>query len=373
MAGLSENPGPGRVARPLLGLAVVLVLLLAPAAAAGQAPPGFIGISPQSDPDEKDYELMAQAGLTSIRLPLFWSHLESADPALVPTEWDSFDRAVEMAARYELRVMPFVWGTPVWLSSELRHEPVTRARERRAWASFLRRAVRRYGSNGRFWLENEDLPYVPIRRWEIWNEANIVTFGRADPERFARLIRISGRAIHAADSGAKVIVGGLFGRPLQVPPNVSSGDFLSRLYRARRVKEHFDGIALHPYVATAHAMRSQIRNLRRVMRVHNDGGTPLYVTELGWGSDSFESRWERGLAGQARELDRAFSMLASHRRGWRIGGVWWFSWADAAGACQFCDSAGLLTESREAKPSWYVFNAWTGGDPEIVPRATFGR
>ena len=76
-------------------------------------------------------------------------------------------------------------------------------------------------------------------------------------------------------------------------------------------------------------MRPQIDNLRRVMRVHDDAETPLYVTELGWGSDSFESRWERGPCGQARELDRAFAMLAANRWRWRVGGVWWFSWADA--------------------------------------------
>ena len=119
-------------------------------------------------------------------------------------------------------------------------------------------------------------------------------------------------------------------------------------------------------------MRGQITNLRRVMDVHNDSSTPIYVTELGWGSDSYESRWERGLYGQARQLNLAFSMLSSHRVSWRIAGVWWFSWADADGpSCQFCDSAGLLTDNREAKPAWYRFNAWTGGDPEVVPRAEF--
>ena len=62
------------------------------------------------------------------------------------------------------------------------------------------------------------------------------------------------------------------------------------------MKRFFDGVALHPYVADAGAMRAQILNLRRIMRVHHDAGTPLYVTEVGWGSDSFESRWERGPA-----------------------------------------------------------------------------
>jgi hypothetical protein len=356
----------------LAAFAAVLALLALPQAAAAWAPPRFIGISPQSAPNEADYALMEQTGVKSVRLPLFWSQVEPVSPFLDPPEWSKFDLGVQLAARHGMSVLPFVLASPGWIAPEGRLEPVARAWQRRAWASFLRRAVGRYGPGGMFWWSNPQLPYRPIRRWEVWNEPNIVTFGRADPERFATLLRVSGRVIHRTDPGAEAILGGLFGRPLQIPPNVSSGGFLARLYRARNVKRFFDGVALHPYVAGAGAMRNQILNLRRVMRNHHDATTPLYVTELGWGSDSFESRWERGLQGQARELDRAFSMLAGHRHSWRIGGVWWFSWADTTGACQFCDSAGLLTERREAKPSWYVFNAWTGGDAFGVPEATFG-
>jgi hypothetical protein len=267
--------------------------------------------------------------------------------------------------------MPFVSSSPPWIAPEPRSEPA-REWQRAAWGEFLGEAVRRYGPGGELWRDNPDLPYLPIRDWEIWNEENIVTFGTADPERFAPLLRVSGRVIHRADPGAKVIVGGLFGRPLQVPPNVPSGEFLSRLYRAHHVKQFFDGVALHPYVADAAAMRGQILNLRRVMRIHHDPRTPIYLTELGWGSNSYQTRWERGPWGQARELDQSFAMLSSHRRSWRIGGLWWFSWTDAYGACQFCDSAGLLTIDREAKPAWYAFNAWTGGDAGTVPRASFG-
>ncbi len=346
-------------------------LLALPGPARAAIPPEFLGISPQEAVTQSDFDLMERAGLRSVRLPLFWSGIESADPYFEEPDWSGFDRNVELAARHGMRVLPFVWGTPRWLSEDLRLEPVDGAFQRRAWASFLRRAVDRYGSRGSFWWDNPELPFLPIRRWEIWNEQNIVTFGAAEPERFARFVRLSGRVLHRSDPGAELILGGFFGRPLQVPPNVHPGKFLARMYRARDVKRWFDGVAIHPYVARAKAMRGQIENLRRVMRRHGDAATPLYVTELGWGSDSFESRWERGLLGQAEELDRALTMLYRHRRGWRIGGVWWFSWADASGACQFCDSAGLLTDRREAKPSWYVFNAWTGGDAFTVPEATF--
>jgi hypothetical protein len=372
VAGLSPKRVFRTPTRLLLALLAVWALAGGPAdAAARTAPPGFIGISPQGSLDERDHRLMEEAGVDSVRLPLYWAEVESVSPVFAEPNWSVFEHGVALAAGHGIRVLPFAWGAPPWVSRDLWLEPA-RGWQLRAWASFLRRAVDRFGAGGSFWEENPELPYLPIRRWEVWNEPNIVTFGRANPESFARLVRVSGRTIHRADPRADVILGGFFGRPLQIPPNVSSGDFLSRLYRARRVKKHFDGIALHPYVADASAMRPQIRNLRRVMRIHNDAATPLYVTELGWGSDSFESRWERGLDGQARELHRAFSMLVNHRRSWRIGGVWWFSWVDALGACQFCDSAGLLTEAREAKPSWYVFNAWTGGNPEVVPQATLG-
>jgi hypothetical protein len=169
-----------------------------------------------------------------------------------------------------------------------------------------------------------------------------------------------------------VIVGGLFGRPLQIPPNIASGDFLARLYRARRVKQFFDGVALHPYVADARAMGTQLTNLRRIMRRHGDGATPLYVTELGWGSASGPTRWQRGLWGQATQLSKAFAMLSANRVRWGVRGAWWFTWSDEGGSCVFCHSAGLLTSKREAKPAWYRFNEWTGGDAGTVPRIGSG-
>ncbi len=351
--------------------AALLALVPAMAGSRSVSPPGFIGISPQGTMDDSDFELMRQAGISSVRLPMNWADIVPGAANRFAPEWWWFDEQVALAAEHGMRAFPFIWGTPEWVSPRLGGEPVASARQRREWVRFLRAAVYRYGPRGSFWREKRDLPRVPVRQWEIWNEENIVTFSRVpDPVRFAELIRISGRLLHRADPGSTVILGGLFGRPLQTPPNIQSGVFLSQLYRVPGVKDHFDGVALHPYVADAGAMEAQIENLRRVMLLNHDAATPLYVTEMGWGSDGFESRWERGPHGQARELDRAFDLLASNRQRWRIGGVWWFSWTDQAGSCQFCDSAGLLTTDREAKPSWYRFNAWTGGDASSAPRAS---
>jgi hypothetical protein len=358
---------------PFLGATLLALLALAPAASAAQAPAAFAGMSPQGPTSDRDYQLMESSGVSSVRLPMYWAGIQSETPFVSEPDFDGFDHDVRLAAEHEIRIMPFVWGSPEWAAARIVDFPVATAWQRWGWATFLRDAVDRYGPYGSFWLEHPALPYLPIRSWEVWNEENIVTFSSSTgPARYAKLLRDSGRVLHEMDPGAKVLVGGLFGRPLQIPPNTGSGDFLSRLYRAHNVKPFFDGVALHPYVADAGAMRAQILNLRRIMRIHHDARTPLYLTEIGWGSDSYESRWERGLEGQARELNEAMSMLVVNRRSWNVGGVWWFSWADLNDSCQFCDSAGLLTIDREAKPAWYLFNGWTGGDPGTVPRASFG-
>jgi hypothetical protein len=354
-------------------LVVLMALAAVPASASAYLPPGFIGISPQNPSNAKDFDLMAEAGIDSVRLPMYWAGIEPSDPSYSKPNWSGFDSEVELAAEAGIRVMPFIWSSPPWVAPERIDLPVRTGWQRRAWGRFVGEAVRRYGPLGTFWSQHTKLPFLPIRSWEIWNEENLVTFAREpDPSEYAALIRIAGGTLHRIDAGSQVLVGGFFGRPLQIPPNVASGAYLQGIYHAGNVKPYFDGVALHPYVADATAMAAQLTNLRRIMSSHGDRRTPLYVTELGWGSNDGPTRWERGLQGQANELTKSFELLSANRVRWNVRGVWWFTWTDERGGCLFCSSAGLLTAKREAKPSWYRFNAWTGGDPGVVPRAHFG-
>ncbi len=356
---------------PLLitSLALLVAWLAAgPGGARAAAPPGFIGISPQNSLEAQDFELMQEAGIKRIRLPLVWAGVESTFPP--SPDWSGFDYNVALAAEHGMSIFPFVYGSPSWVASNWKALPAWTKFQRRAWAGFLHQAVRRYGPGGWFWREHPDLPYIPIRNWEIWNEENIIAFTtRPDPKRYTTLLKIAGRVLHRADHGAKVILGGFFGHPLnKVPPNVKSEEFLDSVYQDPSVKRYFDGIGLHPYVAMAGQMRAEIGKLRRVMRAHHDGATPIYITELGWGSDNGPTRWERGMRGQAQQLNQSISLLLRNRRRWRIAWIDWFTWMDQPSGCQFCNSSGLLTSDRLAKPSWYRFNAWTRGDPFTVPR-----
>ena len=375
MARLAATFGPDRPLRymqprpnsrllvALLGTLVCL-WMAAPAAAQRPAPVGFIGMAPQTALTEHDMRRMDQARIRSIRLPLAWFEIAEKRPRVAPSDWSSLDHSVALAAEHGMTVLPFAWGTPKWLADDPRAEPMFSARARRAWARFLRSAANRYGPGGAFWRKHPEVPRFPIRRWQIWNEPNILSFSlRPAPRRWAGLIKLSARAIHSANPRAKILTSGFFGRPLQ-KPNIQPAVFLRRALKGTGLRHFIDGIAVHPYVPRARDIPKTIRPLRRVLRDFGLGRLSLWVTEMGWGSDWLESRWERGWRGQARELNTAMRILVRSRRRWRVRRIYWYSWIDAP-VCQFCDSAGLFTDGGFAKPSWYAFNSWTGGDPEL--------
>jgi len=345
-------------------VAVGLLLTLTPAAASARPfPEGVIGLDPQTALDEADLSRMARSRVWTIRVPFIWYTLAPEPPWRAAPNWSTVDDLVEKAAYQGIRVIPFIYGTPGWLADDTRIEPVFSARARRGWSAFLHSAVTRYAPGGAFWQAHPEIPPLPIRIWQIWNEPNIASFSRhPSPRRYARLVRISARAIHSAAPNAKILLAGLFGHPLQTPPNYQPDVFLRRVFRGTGVARIADAVALHPYVPYARQIPPRIEALRRVLRDFRQPRMPLWITEMGWGSDSFESRWERGWQGQARQLNIAMRLLQRSRLRWRVRRIFWYSWVDAP-ICQFCDSAGLFTAHGRAKPAWYAFNRWTGRNP----------
>ena len=96
------------------------------------------------------------------------------------------------------------------------------------------------------------------------------------------------------------------------------------------------------------------------MKKHGDQGTPLWVTELGWGSDPPDDfGLNKGINGQRRLLAGSFKLLSDHRKDWNVQRVFWFDWRDPANPeevmCSFCASAGLLKSDRTPKPAYHVF------------------
>jgi hypothetical protein len=372
-------------------LLLALALALGGAAATGApprpAPPEFFGIGPQTSLTERDAEYMRAGGIGIVRMAVPWSSVQEKGKKGV-YNWAGLDAGVGIAARAGLRVLPFFYGTPHWLAAKPTTLPIDNARQRNEWKAFLTAAVKRYGPGGEFWAQHAPpsggvgVPYVPyepatpkpapirkplpIRTWQIWNEANFFYFATpASPRRYARLLAASSQAIKAADPGAKVILSGLFARPTaQYPRGMPAARFLARLYRVPGIKSRFDGISLHPYAIDTGILEEYVEEFHDVTTENRDR-VPLYVTEMGWGSqpDFHEVAFEQGPQGQVRQLRGAYGYLLENRTRLDVKQVYWFSWKDIQGDCNFCDSVGLFKEGPafRPKPSWRAFVAIARG------------
>jgi hypothetical protein len=353
-----------------LVVAATVAAALPGASARARVPRDFFGISPQTALSPADTSRMRAGGIDVVRIPVSWAAIQPT--ASFEYDWSGVDQTIALLARSHLEALPFIAGIPRWVSRRPTSLPISNARQRRAWVTFLHAAVARYGRNGAFWLEHgpgsaDFVPRVPVRRWQVWNEENFFYFVRpASPTRYARLLKISRAPIKSADGRAQIVMGGLFGNPRERPPRAMDATaFLDRLYRVRGIKHYFDGVALHPYAGDAASLRRLAERMRRVMVRHRDRHAGLYITEMGWGSQRDPRRvaFEVGRREQARELRRTYGYLISNRRRLNLKQVYWFTWKDAGGLCNFCDSTGLFRGGArfKPKPAWHTFTAVAHG------------
>lgn len=372
--------------RAVLCAAVATTLFgLAAAPPAGAVPAKFWGVVPQNVPTFEQLNRVGRGGVDSVRIPILWNVVQPSPNGAF--DWYGVDTVVESASAAGVEVLPFFTGAPEWAVPSAAvpgtHGGIAAAPVRlpvaglagEAWSTFVRAAVERYGPNGAFWTANPQLPKRPIRTWQVWNEPNFKYFvTRPNPGQYGKLVRISSLAIKAADPGAKVVLGGLFSRPREAvwkvkPPQAFfAADFLEKMYRRTPgIKSKFDGVAIHPYSTKYTLLKPDIEEVRAVLQANHDAGKGIWVTELGWSSekpDPVHDAFAKGRSGQVRELKKAFGLLRSHQKQWRLQSVYWFSLEDGPrSACNFCGGAGLFGPGFVPKRSWYAFVKFAGGRP----------
>ena len=115
------------------------------------------------------------------------------------------------------------------------------------------------------------------------------------------------------------------------------------------------------------------------MKKHDDRETPLWLTELAWGSGpSDQFGYNKGLEGQRAMLSGAFELILSQRSAWNVQRIFWFMWHDPpagsefAGLCSICGSAGLVRHDRTPKPAYYAFRDFTAETTPPVARIISG-
>ncbi|MGH2992725.1 MAG: hypothetical protein ACRDL1_04235 [Solirubrobacterales bacterium] len=356
-------------------------LLLVPPASEAAGPSPFFGVVAQGEPSEADFEVMAQGGVGTYRWLISWPSLQPS--ANAQPDWKATDQLVANLADHDIEPLPFVYGSPCFVvdcertprSEAHRRPPLGTSHARLAWTRFLAALVDRYGSGGSFWSANRSLPYRPITAWEVWNEENTPRFYRPSPSPagYAELLRISAGTIRSHDRNARILLGGMAGEP-RGQGAVDAPRFLDVLYGIPGAKRYFDGVAVHPYARDVAGVERQILGLRRVQEAHRDAETPIWVTELGWGtSDTGKGRLVATVEGQARMLDEAFRLLLGRRGEWNVARVLWYSWRDAPGICGWCGSSGLLEADGSARPAWASFAELSGGTPATPSGGDGGR
>jgi hypothetical protein len=343
--------------------------------ATAEAPRGFFGVVPQGAITDEDLARMEQGGIGTIRIVVPWGEL---DPSNAPgdTNFSSVDPVVLGAAQHGIRVVPTIYGTPLWAATELDGEtdcdpdcptyaPHSEA-ALDAWGGFIGEMVDRYGPGGTLWEENAMVEPVPVQAWQIWNEQNSPTFFRPDPDpdAYAQLLHVASTAIAKRDPKATVILGGMFGTPFSgKPPAYSAWEFLRKLYEVPGARDDFDGVAAHPYAAHFKKIEDQVSLLHdEVVRADDDAG--LWITEVGASSAAGHNPLDRGPKGQAELLSESFELFLDQRVAWDIDAVTWYAWRDNTQVvlCDWCAHSGLFEESSlTPKPAWDAFVSFTGG------------
>ena len=367
---------PALVLYVCLGAFVVMLV----GACSGSAAPrpkvakGFFGIAPQAGFTLEEAEYMKAGGIESVRISLPWAGVQPHRNSKF--DWSGFDASVSVATEAGLEVLPTLYGPPKWAVFKETTLPARTKVQRAGWTAFLRAAAKRYGPHGVFWQEHKSvgpgptfqppLKETPIKNWQIWNEENFFYFSYpVSAPLYASLLKISSKAIKSVQPRAKIIIGGLFARPqVHGKRGLSASLFLEALYRYPGIKSSFDGIDLHPYAVDAETLEEVVEEFHEVAVKAHDRPA-LYITELGWGSqnDFQHDAFEQGNKGQVKQMRHSYSYLTDNARRLNLKSVYWFSWKDLKGSCDFCDSVGLFRESAKfrPKPAWHAFVQITGG------------
>jgi hypothetical protein len=357
-----------RRARQIPLLAAVLGALLAAAlisaeSSAAKAPKGFFGIHVRGL-EGGNFAHMRRTNVGAVRTGFNYSAARRQSDQ--PFDWRVFDRYVTGTADNGMALLPVVYGFPGWVPAgrgSILEEPA-----RSAWREYLRALVARYGSRGEFWAENPDVEYRPLRHWQIWNEPNsFVNWHDPNPREYGKLLARSARIIHAADPRAKVIAAGVIAKPLNSSAE-RGASYLRRMFRSKAAARAADVIAVHPYAQTPGEAMKLIKKARKRMNRSGLRKTPIWITEMGWGSESKKRRprpassppasaaWDMSPKKQRRKMRRFFDRVVKQRRTLKVRRVVWYQWQDhPAEPCPWCRTAGLLDENGSPKRLLRVF------------------
>lgn len=349
---------------PRLATGIIVLLaflaLCAPtdsAAASPPAPPGFFGVD-GGVPVTDDFGQMA-AGDVGIYRAVFGFRAFKTAPGQA-YDWRYSDHLVLESARQGIDLLPILYGSPPWISEDRNATPIHGRTRRREWRELLVALVERYGPTGTFWPQHPLLAPRPLRVWQIWNEPNSITWWgpRPRPREYALLLERSERAIHSADPTARILSAGIVAEPTNA--NAIPGPaYLRRLFSVRGIGGAADAVAYHPFSPTVRGVGRQLREARRSLRGTPAAKLPIWITEIGWGTEGpREHPLIKSDRGQNRALRQTFELVLRRRVRLGIERTLWYHWRDERDdLCLWCESSGLLDKHSQPKRIFRTFRS----------------
>ena len=329
---------------------------------------------------ERTFPLMRTLRSEAVRVNLYWHEVAKKKPRVASNpndkaySWGGYDRMMEYAGRYRIKVVMAIVGTPRWANGgKHRSYAPKRTRDLR---NFAAAAARRY--SGTFFVdENAKKPLPAVRHWLAWNEPNNPVFLRPQYKRvkggwriqsayqYARICNAIIAGVRAVDvlRGEKIACGVTAPRGNNAPR--SSRASVSPLAFLRAMKRHgargFDAYAHHPYYGSRSETPTTrpkaetavtLGNINDLTRELNRlyGGKRLWITEYGYQTTPQDKFFGVSYKKQAAYLRQAFRIARRHPR---IDMMLWFLIRDQQ-AVRYWQS-GFYTHGRKRKPSFSAF------------------
>lgn len=339
------------------------------------------------NPDQV-FPVLKQLKTQLIRINLVWGGpngvarrrpVRPADPADPAYDWSSYDRTVNYAQQYGMRVVFSIIGTPPWANAAAGLNVVPR--NPLDLQRFAAAAATRYSGTYKA-PDGRTLPAV--RHWLAWNEPNNPIFLRPQFRivrgktvmqaaiDYAKICNAVVKGVRTTSIGAMKVACGVTGprgnnNPRSPRPSTSPLAFLRAMYRAGATG--FDAYAHHPYYgkrqetpstpppqgtrgqpATAVTLGNINVLVKELTRLY--GNKRLWITEYGYQTNPPDRLFGVTFAQQSRYLTQAYGIAKRHPR---IDMFLWFLLRDEKRLAGDGWESGLLTAAGAKKPSFAAF------------------
>jgi hypothetical protein len=379
------------VSKRLVALAATLAAAAGLAVPAATPSPGLkVGIYDEGatffDDQTKVFGAYRSLGTQILRVNLYWGGklgvakyrpFDGSDPRDAAYNWALYDRVVQFAGAYNLKVLFSITGTPRWANGgQSSNRPPKNFQDlyRFAYAAAARYSGSYTGTDGR------TLPAV--RLWAAWNEPNNPVFLRPQfvksggkwviqsAKTYAKICNAVYGGVHATMYKDEKVACGVTAprgnnNPRSARPSVSPVAFLVAAKQAGM--KTFDAYAHNPYYGvptetpttrppsfrpgaapTAITLANINVLLATISRLY--GPRHLWITEYGYQTKPPDPVFGVSWANQAKYLTQAFAIA---RKNPRIDMMIWFLLKDQPDLSGW--QSGLMTVDGRRKPSFGAY------------------